>query len=154
MTSVLVPQAVIAAIRAKAPTAYGHNEQGGLLLGFRKAGALEICSATFPTHWDRGTPTLFKRSLRGHRIAALREWIRSDHTVDWIGEWHTHPGGRARPSWIDLHIWRGLVEHTKQTMAFFVFDQNSMYVGVQMTSRGAVEQLHPVEFDSLFTLYS
>lgn len=154
MTSVLVPHAVIAAIRAKAPTAHGHNEQGGLLLGYRKAGALEICSATFPTHWDHGTPTLFKRSLRGHRIAALREWLRSDHTVDWIGEWHTHPGGHARPSWIDLRSWRGLVGHAKKPMSFVIFGPSSLYLGLQSASHGAIKQLRPAEADSLYTLYS
>lgn len=154
VTSVLVPHAVIASIRAKAPAAKGHNEHGGLLLGYRKAGALEICGATFPTRWDYGTPTSFKRSGRGHRIAALREWMRTGHTVDWIGEWHTHPGGRALPSWIDLRSWRNLVDHTKQPMTFVILGENSLYLGLQSSLSEAVEQLQPSETDSLFCLYS
>lgn len=154
MTSVLVPHAVIASIRAKAPTTKGNIEHGGLLLGYRKAEALEICSATFPSHWDDGTPTLFKRSARGHSIAALREWVRSDHTVDWIGEWHTHPTGRVRPSWIDLRSWRNLVAHTKQPMSFIIFGQNSIYLGLQTLTSEVVKELIPFESDSRFTLYS
>lgn len=154
MISVLVPHAIVGSICDKAPTAKGHNEQGGLLLGYRKGDALELCSATFPAHWDHATPTLFKRSFRGHRMSALREWVRSDHTVDWVGEWHTHPGGRARPSWIDRRSWGALVGHTKHRMAFIIFSHDSMYLGLQASPRSAVKQLRPVEVDSQFTLYA
>ncbi len=153
VTAVLLPNAIISSIRDKAPTAYGHNEQGGLLLGYRKGNTLEVCSATFPTHWDHATPTLFKRSIRGHRMSALREWVRSGHTVDWVGEWHTHPGGRAHPSWIDLRSWRGLVAHTKQPMAFIILSHDSIYLGLQATPRSAIKQLRSVEADNQFALY-
>lgn len=154
VTFVLIPNELLAHIRSKAPTSSGHNEQGGLLLGHRKCGALELTGATFPSRWDHATPTLFKRSQRGHRISALREWVRSGQTVDWLSEWHTHPGGIARPSFTDLQSWRLLGRHTKQPMTFIIFDNISIYVGLQVANKAMVKRLQVAERDQRYSLYS
>jgi len=152
--AVLIPNAIITDIRSKVPTTSGHDEQGGLLLGYRKRGALELTSATFPGRWDRATPTLFKRSARGHRIFALREWLRSGHMIDWIGEWHTHPGGRAWPSSIDLRGWRATTRHTGKTMVFVIFDAGSHYVGLQSPDRRAVRMLRLTDSNGQYSLFA
>jgi integrative and conjugative element protein (TIGR02256 family) len=127
----LMPARVLDQIGAKEYTAQGQNERGGLLLGYRKPGALQIVQATLPEPWDFATPTLFRRSERGHRERALLSWRDSERTMDWIGEWHTHPGGSASPSFIDKGSWKRLVKHTRKPMVFLIAGARDLYVGMQ-----------------------
>lgn len=145
MTDVLVPKGLIESVRSYVRRTSTGSEQGGLLLGYRKQGAIELHSATFPGQWDHSSPTLFKRSARGHRVGALREWIRSKHTVDWVGEWHTHPGGIARPSYTDERNWAMLARHTGKPMAFFIFADRQLYVGLQAERGRKVAQMKIIE---------
>src|SRR3546814_12123202 len=81
--------------RARNPEAGG--ESGGLVRGGRKPDAIQNTDRTDPSGWDKATPALFKRSALGHRITALRAWKSSGGTVDWVGEWHTHPFASSNP---------------------------------------------------------
>jgi integrative and conjugative element protein (TIGR02256 family) len=120
-------------------------ERGGLILGYRKAGALEVTSISFPSRWDRATPTAFFRSERGHRKRALREWVKSRGYVDWIGEWHTHPGGFAEPSFRDRSTWKDLVKHTGQPMVFIIVAGTSRFIGLQPSVNSGVVRLELTE---------
>jgi integrative and conjugative element protein (TIGR02256 family) len=128
-------------------------EQGGLLLGLRKAGAIEVTNLTLPSRWDVGSSNLFKRSARGHRVAALREWLRSGEKVDWVGEWHTHPGGTAVPSQTDVTNWRMLSRHTAKDMTFVISAPGGLYVGLQVKEQWQVRQLRLLETSSEAHLY-
>lgn len=153
LIDVLVPDALMESIRSyvrKNPTG---AEQGGLLLGYRKEGAIQLHSATFPAHWDHASPTLFRRSARGHRMGALREWLRSKHTVDWVGEWHTHPVGVARPSSIDLRNWTSLTRHTGKPMTFFILAERQHYVGLQEEPGQKAIHLAVIEREAGASLY-
>ena len=121
------------------------NEEGGLLLGFRKENALQITNYTLPQKWDYATPILFERSTRGHKKFARDEWRRSGRTVDWLGEWHTHPGGSAIPSNTDRKSWLHLVRHTKNPMTFLIFSEQDMYVGLQQPMPTSLRRLEPIE---------
>lgn len=154
LTDVLVPDALIESIRSYVRKTSTGSEQGGLLLGYRKEGAVQLHSATFPGHWDHASPTLFRRSARGHRMGALREWVRSMHTVDWVGEWHTHPGGAAQPSFIDLRNWASLTRHTGKPMTFFIFADTQHYVGLQEEPGRKVIELEVIECGAGACLYS
>ncbi|WP_341896748.1 Mov34/MPN/PAD-1 family protein [Sphingobium sp. YR657] len=145
MTKLLLPKAVIEDIRAHSERSVRGHERGGIILGFRKADALQVESVTFPQIWDQSSPTMFRRSERGHRISALREWMRSDQTCDWLGEWHTHPGGLAAPSFIDKASWVRLARHAKKSMAFLIFSDSDMYVGVQSGWLRSVRRLNLLE---------
>jgi integrative and conjugative element protein (TIGR02256 family) len=101
VTKLLLPTQILGKIDRHGRTWPLGRERGGLLLGHRKADAIQLTSATFPNAWDQGAPTRFYRSERGHCVIALRAWLKSGMTVDWVGEWHTHPGGSAAPSFID-----------------------------------------------------
>lgn len=153
MISVVIPHNILKDIRSYIRKTFTGVEQGGLLLGYRKNKAIEIQSVSFPSIWDQGTATLFHRSERGHRIKALREWVRSDRTVDWVGEWHTHPGGRAHPSSIDNQNWRKLVQHTGNPMVFLIFSSDAMYAGLQNLSPLGTRHLRHVERDDKASLY-
>src|SRR3546814_20615834 len=82
--------------------------------------AIQITDLTYPSGWDKATPALFKRSALGHRITALRAWKSSGGTVDWVGEWHTHPFASSNPSSVDLRSWRKLAKHSRRPMAFII----------------------------------
>lgn len=145
MTEVLLPRAIIEEIRQRIRTCRFGNEQGGLLLGYRKEHALQITTYTLPQKWDHATPVLFKRSNRGHQKLAYDEWRRSGKTIDWLGEWHTHPRGAAVPSSIDRHSWQRLVRQTKNPMVFLIFSDHDMYVGVQELVPPGLIQLSKIE---------
>ncbi|WP_158230085.1 Mov34/MPN/PAD-1 family protein [Sphingobium fuliginis] len=145
MTKVLLPKVVIEDIGAHGDRWTRGHERGGLILGFRKADALQIETVTFPEMWDHSSPTLFRRSERGHRIRALREWMRSEQTCDWLGEWHTHPGGLAAPSFIDRGSWAKLARHAKKPMTFLIFSDTDMYVGLQSGWLRSLQKLSLVE---------
>lgn len=138
-----------AQVSGKAPV----PEAGGLLLGHRKGDAIELTQLTFPTRWDRATSTRFERSALGHRIAALRAWKQSHGTIDWVGEWHTHPFGSPNPSFIDQTSWRKIARHAKRPMTFIIGGQSSIFIGVQEPNGQRAIRLERVEYDDRFELY-
>ncbi|MER8687105.1 Mov34/MPN/PAD-1 family protein [Mesorhizobium sp. M1136] len=154
MTQVLVPKSVLDEIREHEKNWPGVRERGGLLLGYRKADAIQIDSATFPGSWDYATPTLFRRSEQGHRLRALREWVRSAQTIDWVGEWHTHPRGLAVPSFVDQRSWRRIVSHTRKPMAFLIFNDTQIYAGLQSPRVSLVRKLKLEEDNDVAKLFA
>lgn len=136
---------------ARAPLV--RNESGGLLLGFRKGASIEIKDITFPQARDQSSPILFRRSAFGHHGIALREWRDSSGTIDWIGEWHTHPHGIAKPSFIDQVSWRKIAKHTKRPMGFIIIGATGRYVGWQASWKQGVREMRLTETDSDHLLY-
>ncbi|MXO69023.1 hypothetical protein GRI72_09320 [Altererythrobacter marinus] len=116
------------------------SEAGGLLLGYRKGIDFEVIAATLPNQWDRASSARFVRSVRGHRIRALREWKKSQGSVDWIGEWHSHPHGALRPSYIDLTNWKKLRTQTGKEMVFAIVGFNDL--GLWLQSRPLGRAVH------------
>ena len=153
MTRVLVPRSLMSQITAQVSGKPPVPEAGGLLLGHRKGDAIELTQLTFPTRWDRATSTRFERSALGHRIAALRAWKQSSGSVDWIGEWHTHPFGSPNPSFIDQTSWRKIARHAKRPMAFIIGGKCSVFIGVQELSSHRVIKLERLECDNEFELF-
>lgn len=150
---VLIPRFIFGDIRKDGAKSGKNNERGGLLLGYRKPNALEIVTMTFPGAWDHATPTLFRRSEKGHRIKAIKEWVRSKGTVGWIGEWHTHPGGLPHPSFTDRRNWKCLSRHVGAPMAFVIVAGNRHFVGLQRNNTVSVKKLDTVEEDGEFILF-
>lgn len=85
-------------------------EAGGILLGHRRGVHLHITEATEPTEHDIRTRTSFVRSPKVHQNVALERWRLSHGTVDYLGEWHTHPELHPRPSSIDRREWRAICQ--------------------------------------------
>lgn len=85
------------------------TESGGILLGYRRGAHLHVVQATTPGHGDHGTRVSFRRSANGHREQALSGWHRSDRTLDYLGEWHTHPEQAPSPSGTDHRAWAELL---------------------------------------------
>lgn len=153
MKSVLIPRSLSAEIEDHSYSWPKNKERGGILMGHRKAEALHVTGWTFPGAWDTGTATRFFRSHRSHRLRALREWIKSGMTVDWIGEWHTHPGFSATPSLVDQHSWQKIGKRSKKIMVYMIFSDSEIYVGLQMPGGLPACRLRELERDAKFVLY-
>jgi integrative and conjugative element protein (TIGR02256 family) len=73
------------------------NEAGGILLGRVYAHAVEVEIATAPTKADRSGRYFFHRDRRTAQARVDREWQATSGERIYLGEWHSHPEGRARP---------------------------------------------------------
>ena len=80
-------------------------ESGGILLGYRRGKHVHVTMASAPQPGDGRWRYLFKRSKRAHQEIALRQWCASAQTVDYLGEWHTHPENLPNPSSLDYTEW-------------------------------------------------
>ncbi|MFO6419234.1 Mov34/MPN/PAD-1 family protein [Hylemonella sp. W303a] len=80
-------------------------ESGGILLGYRRGPHLHVTAATAPQAADRSSRYLFQRSSSHHQEIAIQQWNASGGTMDYLGEWHTHPQQKPSPSTIDLNEW-------------------------------------------------
>jgi integrative and conjugative element protein (TIGR02256 family) len=80
-------------------------EAGGILLGSYRGPHVEILQCTTPMRKDARTRFGFVRRDPGHQRAADTAWRASGRTVNFVGEWHTHPEDRPRPSNVDRNTW-------------------------------------------------
>lgn len=134
---ILIAREVLDRITADAARFAGKKERGGIFIGLRRGPHIEIADATLPMRWDFGSLVSFRRSARGHQAAALRRWRESEHTMDWVGEWHSHPEDAPRPSSIDLNSWRGIVRDRGAPMVFLIVGYSARWVGLSVPGKGA-----------------
>lgn len=148
MTSVLIPIQIIKSLRKAYRQPNRHIEKGGILLGMRKVGAIEVTTVTFPTTQDIGTPTRFHRSDKFHQKTAMDEWRNSGDTVDWIGDWHSHPNASPIPSQIDKDEWKRIVRHTRKDMIFLVVGRKSIFAALQKVLEHSPKKLTIIQKDT------
>lgn len=101
------------------------SEAGGILLGFRRGPHLHVVEATTPTNRDRRSRTGFERSAEIHRHIAMCRWQDTGGTMDYLGEWHTHPEANPSPSGIDLAAWNAIYATRPHRSVIFVVAGNS-----------------------------
>ena len=89
-----------ALISAEARHSADGKETGGILLGHDTGDRLHVVTAGGPGPAAQRSPHRFLRDLDHARTLADQAYD-EDGSV-WIGEWHTHPSGPARPSPLDL----------------------------------------------------
>lgn len=129
-TIVLIADGVIERITAEAHRFRGRKERGGILIGQRREEHLHVHEATLPMRFDWGTRFAFRRCAAGHQAIATRRWRSSGGTMDWIGEWHSHPQAVPSPSAIDLASWRGIVARRQAPMLFVIIGYDEHWAGV------------------------
>lgn len=100
------------------------SEAGGILLGFRRNSHLHITIATRPQSSDRRQRFSFKRSPLHHQQVALSQWRASQMTVDYLGEWHTHPESSPSPSSLDVSEWKKICKVQARPMVFAILGQS------------------------------
>ena len=106
------------------------NEAGGLLLGFRRGPHLEIIDITTPHPKDVSHGTFFYRCDPLHEKYANKMWSKSKKTIDYLGEWHTHPEQTPNPSGLDVSEWKKLTVDHKSSMVFLILGISDNWLGV------------------------
>lgn len=139
----LIESAVMAKIAIHRQDQESKPEAGGILLGYRRDPHLHVIDATVPGQGDRALRTRFWRSALPHQRAAHEGWQRSGRTLDYVGEWHTHPQIIPFPSSIDIGEW-AKISATRQgeRMTFLILGmERSMWLGIDEGS--GVRKLSP-----------
>jgi integrative and conjugative element protein (TIGR02256 family) len=112
----------------------GKLEGGGILLGYRREAHLHIVEATTPQASDRRSLFGFFRRERFHQKVALQRWTESNETMDYLGEWHTHPELNPIPSRLDQVEWQKIYSGALP-MVFVILGVNGAYwAGVSMNN--------------------
>ena len=149
---VVLPTNIIEEIKSETKRISGRYEIGGLLLGYRKGSDIQITNITHPHEEDEKSKFYFKRKAKGHQKQTTDLWKFSSNTIDWLGEWHTHPEKVPSPSRIDVRSWRHLVRRHNKPMAFIISGYDEMWVGnVLMSSE--TQKLTLLEEEIYFRLY-
>jgi integrative and conjugative element protein (TIGR02256 family) len=109
---------VAARIRSLAESSSDGRETGGILLGHgpSPAGLISLRHAGDPGPAAERRRDLFSRDLEHSRRFAARAWQLDGS--EWAGEWHTHPGGGAAPSALDLRTYARILASTPAFEAF------------------------------------
>ncbi|MDT4291615.1 Mov34/MPN/PAD-1 family protein [Methylomonas sp. MO1] len=95
-------------------------ESGGILLGYRRNYHIHIVDATAPQLHDRRSLFQFFRKDQLHQKYATKRWLNSGETVDYLGEWHTHPEQYPSPSILDKTEWRKIIQSQVNPMIFLI----------------------------------
>ena len=114
-------------------------EAGGILLGFRRGAHLHVSDATVPQPSDVRHRFSFHRRASNHQAIARKRWSLSNRTMDYLGEWHTHPEDMPAPSRIDLRNWESILTEKGQPMVFLIIGICQTWVGL-----GAQKQIRVV----------
>ena len=126
------------------------TEAGGILLGYRRGPHLHVMIATAPGPGDKRSRYHFSRDDRSHALIARTEWERSGETMDYIGEWHTHPESNPKPSSLDFCEWLMICKRRTDPMVFLIQGIRGIWVGVGvgrlMQGQVARERLDPQAF--------
>lgn len=110
-------------------------EAGGILLGSRRGRHLDVTMATTPKMADRQSRIGFHRLSAFHQIFAIRAWRRLGRTVDYLGEWHTHPERVPAPSDIDRSEWCKLARSRANELVFVILGVEGIWVEVALRGR-------------------
>jgi integrative and conjugative element protein (TIGR02256 family) len=117
-------------------------ESGGILMGYRRGEHLHVTFATPPQTSDTRKRYQFLRSAGPHQEIALKHWRASEWTVDYLGEWHTHPQARPEPSTVDHREWRKIYRGKVLSMLFAVMGwDGQLWLG--LSSANTVAQCEP-----------
>jgi len=99
------------------------TEAGGVLVGrfLAQSNDVVIDLVTEPTKYDKRKRTFFSRSAKIHNEFVQIEWEKSLGTINYVGEWHTHPQKMPKPSTYDLKSWKILLGELGTELEFIFF---------------------------------
>jgi integrative and conjugative element protein (TIGR02256 family) len=119
-SKILIEPQVIALICGYCQDQTASLEAGGILLGYRREGHIHIVKATIPQFDDRRMRFRFHRRDRNHQKVATLQWTLSGNTMDYVGEWHTHPEIEPTPSPLDMSEWQKICDIRQASMVFLI----------------------------------
>jgi len=128
---ILIEPHVIDLVRGYSQNHHDSFESGGILLGYRRDDHLHIVDATIPQLGDKCMRFRFFRRDANHQKIALKRWKLSGNTMDYIGEWHTHPESMPTPSSLDMSEWKKIYGTRQAGMVFLIVGwTGSIWLGV------------------------
>ncbi len=78
-------------------------ETGGILLGrWENGGRAVLTDVIGPGSQAIHEPTSFDPDQVWQEAEVARVWRDRGGQVAYLGDWHSHPGGSLRPSWLDV----------------------------------------------------
>lgn len=101
-----------------------HNlEAGGVLIGrfIKDSKDIVVDKITAPMLNDKRTRNTFVRGVKMHQRVIDSEWVKSNGTLHYLGEWHTHPENYPTPSSIDLKNWKAILKTYTYTSRYLYF---------------------------------
>lgn len=115
------------------------NEAGGILLGRIYDDYNEIIDITTPNRFDKWGRSFFVRSRKGAQPRINRSWKKSNGTLIYLGEWHTHFKIKPIPSYQDRNMIGNTLKITTMDIDFLyliiVGLENTYWVGKQTSQR-------------------
>lgn len=128
---ILIEPSVLATLMHYRQTNIASPESGGILLGYRRGRHLHVTRMTTPQPGDTQHRHGFQRQAQPHQKIALEQWKAERETMDYIGEWHTHPEIEPTPSSVDTREWRKICHAKSEPMVFLIAGtRNVLWVGV------------------------
>ncbi|PFF28429.1 hypothetical protein FA950_24965 [Bacillus thuringiensis] len=111
---------LIETMRQDCPT---DNESGGMLIGsiLTDSSDFVIRDYTFPLKGDHQSRYKFIRKKQSHNALLQEKWEKSNRTVMYFGEWHTHPEAEPNCSQQDIRNWETLLHKSKTSSDYLVF---------------------------------
>ena len=112
---ILLGKAALETIRRHIQLDGDSKEAGGILLGrfIKESQNIVVDEATEPTETDKRGRFFFKRGRTKHQQRINEVWKTSKGTLNYLGEWHSHPEDGPSPSGQDLKNWKRIVHSAK-----------------------------------------
>jgi integrative and conjugative element protein (TIGR02256 family) len=104
---------------------FDRNEAGGILIGNRRGVHFELIHATQPMIHDTRSRARFIRADPKHNQILTSLWQKSGRSLNYLGDWHTHPEDHPSPSSIDLREWTILGAKLQLPLVFIIFGRLS-----------------------------
>lgn len=131
----LIEAALLERLAPFRQVAWSAPEAGGILLGYRRGPHTHVTEATTPSQSDVRRRFGFFRHAAHHQRVALRRWKETGQTLDYVGEWHTHPEDDPKPSGIDQRHWLEITAASARPMVFVIVGRTSNWLGVGLRDR-------------------
>lgn len=130
-------------------------EAGGILLGryIRKCNDVIVDQITVPLKGDIQKRKSFFRLSKLHQSIADEVWKNSNGTINYLGEWHTHPENEPFPSLVDRIDWQKKVTFDKydsDTLFFLIVGIRTINVWQGFRGKVAFEKLRIIESKSRY----
>lgn len=109
------------------------NEAGGILLGQIRKGVVHVEHASIPNPFDKASRYNFERNKEIAQIIVNYEFANSANKTIYLGEWHTHPEKRPKPSGPDMRMMKVQYKKSKLNEPFlFMIIQGieGIYIGL------------------------
>jgi integrative and conjugative element protein (TIGR02256 family) len=113
----VIADSVLQHFRLHQQTKPWHREAGGQLFAVVSPLELYVCEATGPRPTDKRTRHGYKPDRRAEQIEIQERHLR---TLQYVGDWHTHPEGIPHPSGTDYSSMSDCFRKSKHALNAFL----------------------------------